>query len=78
MSEIDAIQEGLDSHAMHNLETPAINFTSLSFSEVNLASATQKVMLRDQSNNMQCKQNVTFSYELCVRRRVRNSAVWYV
>ena len=33
MSEIDAILEGLESHATQSLETPAINFTSLSSSD---------------------------------------------
>ena len=42
MSEIQAKLEGLDSHAMQSLETPAINFTSISFCRVILAYATRK------------------------------------
>ena len=41
-SEIDAILKSLGSHAVQSLETPATNFTSLSFSGANLADATRK------------------------------------
>ena len=39
-SVVDAILEGLDSHAMRTLEAPAIYFTGLSFTGANIVSAT--------------------------------------
>ena len=59
MSEIDTIPEGLDSHAMQSLETLSTNFIRLSLGGGgggNLVGATWKIMLRDQSNNIHCKQ----------------------
>ena len=81
MSEIDAILEGLDSHTMQSLETPAINSTSRSFSGANLAGATRKVMVHDQSNNMHYKTKGDFLMLYgtnCAYVDLRGSAMWYV
>ena len=60
MSEIEAILEGFNSQVMQSLETPAINFTSLSFSGANLACATRKCHAPWSIEHV-CKEKVTLS-----------------
>ena len=82
MSEIQAKLERLDSHALQSLETPALNFTSLSFSRANVACATRKkpcsgikrttcfVNRRRLSHVIRCK--------LCAYVDLRDATVWYI
>ena len=71
LSDIDAILEGLYSRVMQSLETPAINFTSLSWGLTPDADATRKLMLHDQSNYIIIAWHVTVVMQLANPRHPR-------